>query len=71
MGAWKPREEGSVSSSCLWIRCRTGGDGGNLIVPFIILIVISGLVLPFVWRGTERVELRWAGGFTNPGEGVS
>ena len=32
--------------------------GGDSVVPFIIIILIPGLVLPFVWRERERVELR-------------
>ena len=36
---------------------NSGGDGDS-VVPFIIIVIITGLVLPFVWRERERVELR-------------
>lgn len=49
LGTGKPGEE-AVSSSCRGIRCRPGGEGVGLVVPFIVLVVISGLVLPFVRR---------------------
>ena len=57
LGAWKLRVEGG-QQGCQGRRCRAGEGGGDSVIPFIVVIVITGLVLPFVWRERERVELR-------------
>lgn len=49
--AWRPGVEGR-KQRCQGRRCRTGGQGDS-VVPLIVLILITGLVLPFVWRDRE------------------
>ena len=43
---------------CQGSPAQNSRGGGDSVVPFIIIIIIPGLVLPFVWRERERVELR-------------
>lgn len=47
LGAWKLRVEGG-QQGCQGRRCRAGEGGGDSVIPFIVVIVITGLVLPFV-----------------------